>query len=113
MIVGDGNRQPARPAGREDAVPIPPGAVVLHVVEQDELVGHVDQIEVALPRDVARLDDGDLRVLLLGRFRRPPGAAFAEAHESGYPRSERRPPAIEVKVWRSAVLMSLRPPPIR
>ena len=56
----DRNRQPCRPLRRLDQVPIPPiPSRVLRIVEQHELVDAVDQIEIALPGDVAGLDDGD------------------------------------------------------
>src|SRR6185503_1193397 len=54
------NGEPAEPARRLDQVAAAPVALgELHVVEQDELVDLVDEIEIALPRDVARLQDRD------------------------------------------------------
>src|SRR5215210_1768157 len=52
------DREPLRSLRRLDAVPIAPVASgVLPVVVEDELVDEVDQVEIALPGDVARLDD--------------------------------------------------------
>src|ERR1700757_2926627 len=52
----DGDRQPARPLCSLDPVAVPPiSPRELAVVVQDELVDAVDQVEVTLPRDVARL----------------------------------------------------------
>src|SRR5205823_14648122 len=56
----DRDRQPLCSLRRLDAVavaPVAPGE--LPVVVEDELVDARDQVEVALPRDVAGLDDRD------------------------------------------------------
>src|SRR6476661_5759802 len=56
----DRDRQPLESARRLDEVAVAPVSPrVLHVVEQDEFVYRVDEVEVPLPRDVARLHDGD------------------------------------------------------
>jgi hypothetical protein len=56
----DGNREPVETFGGLDRVSIPPiPAGELHVVEENELVDPVDEIEVALPGNVARLNDRD------------------------------------------------------
>ncbi len=53
------NRQPLHASGCLDSIPVAPIASgVLHVVVEDELVHGGDQIEVAFPRDVVRLQDG-------------------------------------------------------
>jgi hypothetical protein len=55
------NREPARAVRGLDAVAAAPVAFrELAVVEEDELVDQVDEVEVALPGDVAGLDDRDL-----------------------------------------------------
>src|SRR5207247_558887 len=54
------DRQPGGPPRRLYAVAVAPVTPrILHVVEEDELIDPVHQVEVALPRDVAGLDDGD------------------------------------------------------
>lgn len=63
----DGHGQPEQAVRRLDPVAVAPVAPrVLHVVEQDELVGAGDELEVALPRHVAGLHDrhplGDVRL---------------------------------------------------
>jgi hypothetical protein len=56
----DRNRQPAQSVLALDAIAAAPVALgELHLVQQDELVGGANQIEVALPGDVARLNDRD------------------------------------------------------
>jgi hypothetical protein len=57
----DWDRQPADATRGLDPVAVAPVALgVLAVVEEDELVDQVDEVEVALPGDVAGLDDRDL-----------------------------------------------------
>ncbi len=61
-LWGGRNRrgEPLHPLRRFDAVPITPGpASVLKGVEKNELVDGRDQIEIAFPRQVVRLDDRD------------------------------------------------------
>src|SRR5207247_6945792 len=54
------NRQPDRSTGALDPVPVAPVPLrVLHVVEQDEFVDRRDEVEIAFPWDIARLNDGD------------------------------------------------------
>src|SRR3954454_19529661 len=56
----DRDRQPLRPLGGLDAIPVAPVPPrELPVVVEDELVDAVDEVEIALPRDVAGLDDRD------------------------------------------------------
>src|SRR5262245_7766392 len=55
----DRNGKPGKPRWRLDSIPVSPVPPrVLHIIKQDELVNAVDQIEVPLPGDVVRLDDG-------------------------------------------------------
>jgi hypothetical protein len=58
--VVDWHGQPAQTLGRLDPVAIPPVALrELQVVVHDEQVDVVDEIEVAPPRQVIRLNDAD------------------------------------------------------
>ena len=55
----DRNREPSRATGGLDSIPVAPvSARVLDIVEQNELIHRVDQVEVALPRNVTGLNDG-------------------------------------------------------
>src|SRR5262245_18605425 len=56
----DRNRQPRWAAWCLDPVAIPPvPTCVLYIVKQHELVDRMDQVEISLPRDIARLQDRD------------------------------------------------------
>ena len=55
-----GHGEPLCPLGRLDEVPVSPvPSGVLHVVIQDELIDMGDEVEVAFPRNVIGLQDGN------------------------------------------------------
>src|SRR5579883_940737 len=56
----DRNREPYRAVRGFDFVPVPPVPTgVLNVVRQNEFIRPVDEVEVPLPGDVVRLEDGN------------------------------------------------------
>lgn len=60
-ILPNGNTDPLYSVGGLELVPVSPVVFrELHVVVKDELIDSGDHVEVALPRDVVRLEDSDL-----------------------------------------------------
>src|SRR5262249_6869638 len=74
----DRDGQPGRPLRRLDAVAITPAVLgELRIIIDDERVHHVDDVEIAFPGNVVRLDDGDLLRSARARFDRHARPAFA------------------------------------
>jgi len=55
----DGNGEPVQAVRRFDLIAVAPiAACILHLVVENELVAGGDQVEIAFPRNIVRLDDG-------------------------------------------------------
>ena len=54
------DRDPDQPILCLDPVPVPPIVLgILNVIVQNEFIDHPDEIKIPLPRDIARLYDGN------------------------------------------------------
>src|SRR5215213_6710320 len=87
-IRSDWDRQPFEPLGRLDPVAVAPVVLCkLRVVIEDELIYCGNHVEIPLPGDVVRLQDGHL----LHRFLHSDGSS-PRSQSASAPRSTRPPP---------------------